>query len=63
MRGEGRCGIGNSGGSPPEETASKAEWDNERSSGIQYVQEKLNASITDKKLGAGGSVGGFTSFS
>ena len=54
-------GLGISGGSPPEETSGKAEWDNERSSGIQYVRGKLNAMIEYKKLGAGGSVGGFTS--
>ena len=54
-------GLGISGSSPPEETASKAEWDNEISSGAQYVREKLNAAINDKKLGAGGSVGGFIS--
>ena len=54
-------GLGISGSSPPEETASIAEWDNEVSSGIQYVRAKLNAAILDKKLGAGGSVGGFIS--
>ena len=54
-------GLGISGSSPPEETSGKAEWDNEVSSGIQYVRGKLNAAIKDKKLGAGGSVGGFIS--
>ena len=54
-------GLGISGSSPLEETAGKAEWDNEISSGTQYVREKLNAMIEYEKLGAGGSVGGFIS--
>ena len=69
-------GLGKSGSSLPEppprlvraevplwkETAGKAEWDNEISSGIQYVRGKLNAMKEYKKLGAGGSVGRLISF-